>query len=460
MPHSGEQTPGDSKQAWGLAKVLAQAIKKNPVLEQASLDVVVAEAQVLTASGVNDFVLGANIVYQNQQPPGASAGIAPESREGTASLFLSRSFATGTLVELNVGATYLENNFNVSGGQVELYTGQASLSLTQPLLRGRGSKASRSQLLQAIQQRDISAMSRNAAASSVVRQVISAYWELSYAVRELDVRKDSLRLAEDRLSLTSKKISTGLVPAAEGLAVEQVIARRKAEVLAAEVRVAEQAVELGRLAGLELGTDTLSLRPSDQLVAVPHSVDREEVLAEVLQNNLSLLVVQAEIGNAELRVAFAATEKRPRLDLQVQAGAMGVSEDLEQTLRQVGRAAGYSVSAQLTFQQPLQNRTRRGGYRVARQELHRAHSRVEQQRALVVADALQAVQQMQAAKVRIELERKAIQLSEKNIETERVRFDLGKSTNFDVLMRQDEWGAAQLRHARAVTDYLTRFGGY
>jgi outer membrane protein TolC len=45
-------------------------------------------------------------------------------------------------------------------------------------------------------------------------------------------------------------------------------------------------------------------------------------------------------------------------------------------------------------------------------------------------------------------------LSEKNIEAERRRFESGKSTNFDVLQRQDEQKQARLRLARAASDYL------
>ena len=72
----------------------------------------------------------------------------------------------------------------------------------------------------------------------------------------------------------------------------------------------------------------------------------------------------------------------------------------------------------------------------------------------VATAAVQAVALASSAEKRLELSRRAIELSEKNIKAEVGRFELGKSTNFDVLLRQDELKQARLRYARAVADYL------
>jgi outer membrane protein len=41
-----------------------------------------------------------------------------------------------------------------------------------------------------------------------------------------------------------------------------------------------------------------------------------------------------------------------------------------------------------------------------------------------------------------------------NLDAERARFDVGRSTNYDVLRRQDELSQAQLRRIRAAADYM------
>ena len=54
----------------------------------------------------------------------------------------------------------------------------------------------------------------------------------------------------------------------------------------------------------------------------------------------------------------------------------------------------------------------------------------------------------------MQLSRTAIDLTQRNIKAETGRFELGKSSNFDVLLRQEEHTQARLRYARAAADYL------
>ncbi|HEX8112084.1 MAG TPA: TolC family protein, partial [Kofleriaceae bacterium] len=68
--------------------------------------------------------------------------------------------------------------------------------------------------------------------------------------------------------------------------------------------------------------------------------------------------------------------------------------------------------------------------------------------------ATRAVQRTRAAIASVALGDQAIDLAEQNVAAEQKRFELGRSTNFDVLRRQDELEQARLRKASAVADYL------
>jgi outer membrane protein TolC len=75
-------------------------------------------------------------------------------------------------------------------------------------------------------------------------------------------------------------------------------------------------------------------------------------------------------------------------------------------------------------------------------------------RARLAVRATRAVQRARAALASIALGNQAIDLAEQNVAAEQKRFELGKTTNFEVLRRQDELEQARLRHASAVADYL------
>ena len=64
-----------------------------------------------------------------------------------------------------------------------------------------------------------------------------------------------------------------------------------------------------------------------------------------------------------------------------------------------------------------------------------------------------AVGQLELARRRVVLSRRAIDLARQNIQIETDRFALGKATNFDVLNRQEELRQSELRQAQAMVDY-------
>jgi outer membrane protein TolC len=51
-----------------------------------------------------------------------------------------------------------------------------------------------------------------------------------------------------------------------------------------------------------------------------------------------------------------------------------------------------------------------------------------------------------------DLARAAVGYAQKNLEAERARFEVGRSTNNDVLLRQQELKSAEIQVARAMTD--------
>ncbi|MCA9701404.1 MAG: TolC family protein, partial [Myxococcales bacterium] len=70
------------------------------------------------------------------------------------------------------------------------------------------------------------------------------------------------------------------------------------------------------------------------------------------------------------------------------------------------------------------------------------------------SQVITASNSMRSATKRIELARLSIELAEQNLAAEQARFDVGRSTNYDVLQRIDELLAAQNTLVLAGLDYL------
>ena len=62
--------------------------------------------------------------------------------------------------------------------------------------------------------------------------------------------------------------------------------------------------------------------------------------------------------------------------------------------------------------------------------------------------------QIRTASTRVDLARKTVGFAQQNLEAERARFSVGRSTNNDVLLRQQELKNAEISVVRANVDLL------
>lgn len=441
-----------------LADVIKVAVRQSPELERARIDVEAARAALLQAEGIEDTHVGATAhVAQN----GASAvdPLSASTSDHAVQVSASRTLPTGGTLTVSAGGERSRAPVLQSDGSFKEVRGYAALlrvALTQPLLRGAGSTAFEAPIRQAAQQRDAAALRREARARDLVVSLAQAYWQVAFAWRQLDVRKTSLELAEKQLEHTLGAIRAEKVPRSEALAVQQAIAIRKQDVIAGEQELYERSVALRQLAGLDIGPDAIAVKTEvlpTTIEATP--LDVTAVLRGAFERSAELASLAAASRAAEAGLASADGAARPRLDLDVGGGPIGVGRTASDALSTAVDNPGYSVTADLTFDHALQRRTERGGQGVARAALLTARTAEREARARLAIRATRAAQRAKAALASIALGDEAISLAEQNIAAEQRRFELGKTTNFEVLRRQEELEQARLRHASAIADYLT-----
>lgn len=431
-----------------LGAVLQATVRQSPALELARIDIALADAQVLTARGVDDWILDASLSFSTSRL--VDFGLSELRTRGVGQVEISKPLSTGGVVSLGANTAYSEGVF----GSEDLWSDTVEVSVYQPLLRGRGERYARADIALARLARDASALEIYAQATTVVRDVIAAYWDLAYTLRDLAIRRSSLELAFERLRITQAGIEGGAVAPTEALAVQQIIATREEEILSTELAVANRSLDLRRLAGLEIGPGQINIVTVAPPEAEPKEFDLNALLARAYQSSPELTVLAKREEGAELEVEITENGLLPRLDLAASAGPSGVGEDPGAAAEDLVSFDGISVSATLTFQQTLGNRAARGRTDASRARLLRTRVTAQDLRAQIALAMVRAVKVAESAQARMAISRRAISLAEQNIDAEKARFELGRATNFDVLQRQEELKQSQLRYARTVIDYL------
>lgn len=433
-----------------LAELLAGTVASSPELAQAKIDIAIADARILEASARDDWQLRADLEVNN-----SSNATYDRQTSVTASGSLTRLLPTGGSFSVGAATTYSDFDYapNPLIQDSSSWTDSVTATLTHPLWRGRGRDYAYAAMTRATLVRDATRLQRQVSAISVVQSVIAAYWDLVLAEQEVAIAEASLGLAEERLRLTRAGIKGGKVADAEALAVEQAIATRTEELLAAELAIVDRSIVLRRATGLPIANDQLVLRvdaavsPDDRAWALGALLDA----AYAASPELARLSVDRK--TTELDVFVTREGLLPQLDAALTLGPSGSDENAGTALKNMATFDNIQVTATLTYQQSLGARDVRGRLRATEGQLEKITVTAADIKQQLAQGISRAIGQLELAKRRVALAERTIELAQRNIEVELTRFGLGKSTNFDVLQRQDELKQARLRRVRALIDW-------
>ena len=458
---TGRAAPGDpgalaDLREVPLSDVVAVAVRQSPDLARARIDVETARAQLTRAEGSEDTHVGAQANVNLYRAGGGDP--TPDSETDQVNVSVSRALSTGGTLGVTLNGQRETEALITGNAQVQilkLFSVGLGIRLTQPLLRGAGSTAFEAPIRQAERQRDAAALTSEARARDLVVSLAQAYWQVAFSWRQLEVRRLSLDLARQQLAYTEGAIRSEKVPRSELLAVQQAIATRQQDVIAGEQDLYERSLALRQLAGLEIGPDAIAIKTQALPVGIaPVTPELDPVVRTAFAHSAELAAAEATRRAAEIAAAAADNAARSRLDFEVSGGPLGVNDTASSALSSAIHHPGVSVIAGLTADHAIERRTERGGQAAARAAVLAARIAERDTQARLAVRATRAVQRTRAAIASVALGDQAIDLAEQNLVAEQKRFELGRSTNFDVLRRQDELEQARLRKASSVADYL------
>jgi outer membrane protein len=385
----------------------------------------------------------------------------------TGTIGLGRNLPTGGNIAFELGLLHETRELNVTGevlaqaGMQQTNCGEnvdvfcqnqasAKLTLKQPLLRGLGSDIA----LAPERKADLAAVETTIkaqlAAEEMIRDLVSAYWDLAYAAYEVDVRAKSLQAANEQDALTRQELRAGTAAQNALDAVGYEIALRDEALLTAKLTFEKKSLDLRRKAGLEIGRRDIVVRPADPLEIDAVDWDIDDILAKShkINRQVASLVLEKKMAD----VAHDAT--LPQVDLSLSGALLGNGDTSGGAFNAVsgGDGYGYQVMAGLTMSFELSGAAK-SAQAAAVAKRHRLDiDRVDLERQ-IDAEVVSSVKTLMSGRTRVALADKAIRIANANFLAERANFLAQHSTNFQVMQRQTQTLDAELRRGRAVADY-------
>ena len=489
-----------------LQDAVTLALQNNREIESERIGVQMNEFDVTTAKGAYDPVLNTSMFYESGKTPVAS--LFAGAGNGT----LTTSDVSGS-INLTQRLKGLGSTFSVSFDHDRttsdnlfylldpIHTSSLTFQFVQPLARNRRIDEPRRQLRIAKKRLDLSDSQFRQRAIEIVATVQRSYWDLVFARRDQEIKRDAVDRARAQLEHTQRMIAQGTVAPVEATSVRVELERRTDEFEAAKEAAfrAENALK-----SLVLASQDSDQWNSEWITGEALEFDSsplpsfEESMKVALSNRPELEQnrFRREINKTDVK--FFRDQTRPQIDLVASYSMNGLAGNersslnpiTESTERLFGRVnelsqqAGFPVLSSLPVQSvpssfvggygtslnnmlhnefrtwrfgvtislPFGNRTAKGqlGRALAEgRQINVQREGVEQSIAVEVRNAMQGVE---TTRRRFDAARNSRIDAEAQLASEQRRFEGGLSTVFFVLDRQNSYSAAQMRELKALTD--------
>jgi outer membrane protein TolC len=467
-----------------LEEAILRVLEDNSTLAVSRVDVERTALSAEGALGAFDPVFGWQSSYEHRESPVSS--------------FLGGS-TTGSLTEKTVSTTPGVTGFVARTGatyqaqllsQRVLSTSQflslnpqfptaLTLSVTQPLLRNLRFDAKRHQIAVAQKTATLSTEQFRQQVIGVVVAAEEAYWELVFAARNLAVRLEGLRLAQEQAASSARRANAGSLAPIEATEALTQVAMAQRSVYAAQEGVSSTEVRLKALMLRDRNAPMwrAALTPTTPPDASAPTVSVAEAIRQALAQRPELAAAEVSTSINESDVRFFTDQTKPEVNLVASYAANGLSgRAVEQEPIQIGDftlsntppaalVGGFGQSLTNLLKQsfpttqvridvtvPLGNRTAKANRASALargRQLRLERAQLEQTIAADVRRTMQAVVSTQAqASAAADAQRWAEDL----YASEERRFQAGATTVFLLFQRQTAMVEARAQMARAQAD--------
>jgi outer membrane protein TolC len=342
-----------------------------------------------------------------------------------------------------------------SSANPESTAGTIGVSLTQPLLKNFWMDTTRLNIRVAKNRLKNSEQGLRQQIITSVTAVENAYYELIYALENVEVQQEALKLAQTQLDQDNQRVQIGTLAILSVQQDESQVAQSHANLIAAQYTLVTDQNSLKNLLADTNYTqwhDT-DIQPKETLTAPVQTFNLQESWRKGMTERPDLLQAQLNVEQQGIELKFYRNQLFPELDLTGTYGFNGASREFSGTFGQFneGNAPYYSYGAQMTV--PLSNVGPRNQYKSNRATLQQVTLQLKQFEQNVLVEIDNAVKQAQSNYQSVEATKQARIYAEAALDAEQKTYAVGKATTFEVLQYQNSLTAARSAEIRALANY-------
>ncbi len=306
-----------------------------------------------------------------------------------------------------------------------------------------------------------------------VRDVSVGYLDLVFSIRDLDVARQSLKLAQDLLRNNRIQVEVGTMAPIDVTEAEAEVAAREEAVIVAEEAILTFDDVLKRLINDPESPQFWETRyvPSTAPTMEEIQIDIAEATEVALQRQPLLQASRIELETRDYNLRYTKNQLLPQLDLVGSFALSGIGGD--QIVREgfAGAPSGvipggygdaldtlvggefrdWSLGLNLSY--PLGKSQAEAQHAQAQISARQQRARIDSNEILISQEVRRTARAVDTNRKRIDVTRVARELAKKRLEAEQKKFEVGMSTSFLIVQAQRDLSQAAASELRALIDY-------
>jgi outer membrane protein TolC len=458
-----------------LQQAIEMALENNLNVVVSRLDTQIQAEGVSSARGVYKPEISASLNNLDSRSPAQNQLIGANVLASTRTnytLAWNQELQTGG--NYNVSWQNLRQTTNSAfSGFNPLYDAALSAQVIQPLAQNFRLNPNKQRILVAQNNERISRNQFEVQVMDTVRDVSLAYLDLVFSIRDLEVARQSLKLAQDLLRNNRIQVEVGTMAPIDVLEAEAEVAAREESVILAEESIQTFEDLLKSLINDPESSQFWQTRyvPSTSPTMEDLQIDVEEAIRVALQRQPVMQAARIELETRDYNVRFTKNQILPQLDLVGSFALAGIGGD--QILRDdfAGTPSGiipggfgdavdtlfggdyrdWSVGLNVSY--PLGTSVAEAQHAQAQVAARQQRARIDSNEILISQEVRRTARAVDTNRKRIDATRVARELAAKRLEAEQKKFEVGMSTSFLIVQAQRDLSQAAANELRALIDY-------
>jgi outer membrane protein TolC len=393
---------------------------------------------------------------------------------------VQKRFTPGTSAELKLNNEQYKTDLSFQG-LVPQYKSELILSLTQPLLKDFGIDIGTSRIRIANLNQQMSSEQFRQSAMDIMYRIELFYWNLYFQNQDLKSKQISLKLAQDLLREIKIKIDAGTLAPVEIYQAEQNVAARQEDIIVSKRRVQDAEDFLKSALNLYEKQQywNVSIIPEDKPDLTEVHPQLDECIKVALEKRPDFIMSKLDIKATNIQVKYTKNQTLPRIDLVGSIGTSGIagrptsssglyggildtligtqknpySGHWDDVYDSLGSRDYYSYVIGLKLEIPLENKLARSNYTQAKLQEAQALTQLKLREVTIINEVRDSVREVETNLQRQVTARAILKFSQETLAAETKKYEVGMSTQRDVLDFQDRLQKAMSNLALTESDY-------